>query len=90
MFYRLRKVKPKINIPNGWWCMPPEPVPADPGWDDAPARYAAEPELALAADAAVGPDDCYAGASDAELAGVLSAWDRRGSQPLPSFQAGSE
>ena len=34
------------------------------------------PELALAADAAVGPDDCYEGASDAELAGVLCAWDR--------------
>ncbi len=24
--------------------MPPEPVPADPGWDDDPSRYAAEPE----------------------------------------------
>ena len=34
------------------------------------------PELALAADAAVGPDDCFDGASDAELAGVLAAWDR--------------
>ena len=21
-------------MPNGWWYMPPEPVPADPGWDD--------------------------------------------------------
>jgi hypothetical protein len=34
------------------------------------------PELALAADAVVGPEDCYDGASDAELAGVLCAWDR--------------
>ena len=34
------------------------------------------PELALAADAAAGPDDCFEGASDAELAGVLCAWDR--------------
>ena len=24
--------------------MPLEPVPADPGWDDDPARHAAEPE----------------------------------------------
>ena len=21
-------------VPNGWWHMPPEPVPADPGWDE--------------------------------------------------------
>src|SRR6478672_619860 len=21
-------------MPNGWWYMPPEPVPADPGWDE--------------------------------------------------------
>ena len=34
------------------------------------------PELAVAADAAAGPDDCFAGVSDAELAGVLCAWDR--------------
>ena len=34
------------------------------------------PELALAADAAAGPDDCFEGASDAELAGVLAAWER--------------
>ncbi len=34
------------------------------------------PELALLADAAAGDDDSYAGASDDELAGVLSAWDR--------------
>ena len=34
------------------------------------------PELALSADAAAGDDDRYEGASDAELAGVLAAWDR--------------
>ncbi len=34
------------------------------------------PDLAVLADAAAGPDDAYAGASDAELTGVLSAWDR--------------
>ena len=37
---------------------------------------AACPELALSADAAAGDDDRYEGASDAELAGVLAAWDR--------------
>ena len=44
IFYRSRRVKFKINIPNGWWCMPPRPVPADPGWDDDPARCVPEPE----------------------------------------------
>ena len=24
----------EIIMPNGWWYMPPEPVPADPGWDE--------------------------------------------------------
>jgi Domain of unknown function (DUF222) len=34
------------------------------------------PGLALAADAAAGDDDSFAGVSDAELLGVLCAWDR--------------
>ena len=34
------------------------------------------PDLAVLADAAAGGDDAYDGASDAELAGVLGAWDR--------------
>ena len=34
------------------------------------------PDLAMFADAAAGPDDAYAGASDDELVGVLCAWDR--------------
>ena len=34
------------------------------------------PELALFADAAAGAHDCFAGASDDELTGVLRAWDR--------------
>ena len=33
-------------------------------------------DLAMLADAAAGPDDTYDGASDDELVGVLSAWDR--------------
>jgi hypothetical protein len=37
---------------------------------------AACPGLALSADAAAGEDDSYAGVSDDELLGVLSAWDR--------------
>jgi hypothetical protein len=32
--------------------------------------------LALAADAVAGEDDRFGGASDAELVGVLCAWDR--------------
>ncbi len=34
------------------------------------------PDLVMLADAAAGPDDTYAGASDDELIGVLCAWDR--------------
>jgi hypothetical protein len=34
------------------------------------------PDLVMLADAAAGPDDIYAGASDDELIGVLCAWDR--------------
>ncbi|MBV9207475.1 MAG: DUF222 domain-containing protein, partial [Actinobacteria bacterium] len=34
------------------------------------------PELAVLADRAAGAGDCFAGASDDELAGVLCAWDR--------------
>ncbi len=34
------------------------------------------PDLAMLADQAAGPDDTYAGVSDDELIGVLSAWDR--------------
>src|SRR5690348_18238148 len=33
-------------IPNGWWQMPPEPVPADPGWDDDPAWSRPDPMTA--------------------------------------------
>ena len=32
--------------------------------------------LAVAADAAAGEDGCFAGVSEAELVGVLGAWDR--------------
>src|SRR6516225_5701871 len=35
-----------INIPNGWWYMPPEPAPADPGWDDDPAWSRPDPMTA--------------------------------------------
>jgi Domain of unknown function (DUF222) len=31
-------------MPNGWWYMPPEPVPADPGWDDDLAWLDRDPE----------------------------------------------
>ena len=36
----------EFNIPNGWWYMPPEPVPADPGWDDDPAWLDRDPATA--------------------------------------------
>src|SRR5690348_14521158 len=31
-------------MPNGWWSMPPEPVPADPGWDEDLAWLDRDPE----------------------------------------------
>jgi Domain of unknown function (DUF222) len=30
-------------MPNGWWYMPPEPVPEDPWWDDDPAWLDQDP-----------------------------------------------
>jgi len=36
--------EPKDQYPERTWFMPPEPVPADPGRDEDPARYAAEPD----------------------------------------------
>jgi len=30
------KIKVKVIHPNGWWCMPQEPVPEDPGRDEDP------------------------------------------------------
>ena len=31
-------------MPNGWCSMPPEPVPADPGWDEDLAWLDRDPE----------------------------------------------
>ena len=36
----------KSIIPNGWWYMPPEPVPAEPEWDDDPAWTRPDPMTA--------------------------------------------
>src|SRR5690349_14850537 len=33
-------------MPNGWWYMPPEPVPAEPEWDDDPAWTRPDPMTA--------------------------------------------
>ena len=41
MFDNISKFKFKFNIPNGCGCMPQESAPADPGWDEDPARRAA-------------------------------------------------
>ena len=49
--------------------MSSEPVPADPGWDDDPARYAAEPEGPWWRDEEEPPD----GLTVAELAEVREA-----------------
>src|SRR4029077_9064205 len=34
----------EIIMPNGWCPMPPEPVPADPGWDEDLAWLDRDPE----------------------------------------------
>ena len=36
-------VKFKVNIPNGRWCMHPEPAPADRGRDEDPVSGVPEP-----------------------------------------------
>src|SRR5882724_7996594 len=33
-------------VPNGWWYVPPEPVPAEPEWDDDPAWTRPDPMTA--------------------------------------------
>jgi hypothetical protein len=33
-------------MPNGWWYMPPEPVPVEPEWDDDPAWSRPDPMTA--------------------------------------------
>src|SRR5215467_2841036 len=40
-------------MPNGWWYMPPEPVPADPGWDDDPAWLDRDPMTAAEREASL-------------------------------------
>jgi hypothetical protein len=40
------RIEIKIFNPNGWWYMPPEPVPAEPEWDDDPAWSRPDPMTA--------------------------------------------
>jgi len=44
-------------MPNGWWYMPPEPVPADPGWDEDLAWLERDPERETWLDRAREHDD---------------------------------
>src|SRR5256714_5017045 len=47
----------EIITPNGWWSMPPEPVPADPGWDEDLAWLDRDPERETWLDRAREHDD---------------------------------
>src|SRR6266516_3510110 len=47
----------EIIMPNGWWYMPPEPVPADPGWDEDLAWLDRDPEREVWLDRAREHDD---------------------------------
>src|SRR2546423_7482551 len=47
----------EIITPNGWWSMPPEPVPADPGWDEDLAWLDRDPERECWLDRAREHDD---------------------------------
>ena len=40
-------------MPNGWWYMPPEPVPAEPEWDDDPAWTRPDPMTAAEREASL-------------------------------------
>ncbi|HET9079474.1 MAG TPA: hypothetical protein VFO01_03005, partial [Trebonia sp.] len=44
-------------MPNGWWYMPPEPVPADPGWDEDLTWLDRDPERQTWLDRAREHDD---------------------------------
>src|SRR5690348_5078500 len=44
-------------MPNGWWYMPPQPVPADPGWDEDLAWLDRDPERETWLDRARERDD---------------------------------
>src|SRR5579871_5373685 len=40
-------------MPNGWWYMSPEPVPAEPGWDDDLAWLDRDPMTAAEREASL-------------------------------------
>ena len=71
----------EIIMPNGWWYMPPEPVPADPGWDEDLASLDRDPEREVWLDRAREHDDPpleeeyadYAPLTEEELAGIREA-----------------
>src|SRR5262249_56475068 len=42
-------------MPNGWWYMPPDPVPAEPEWDDDPAWTRPDPMTAAELEAGLDP-----------------------------------
>jgi hypothetical protein len=72
-------------IPNGWWHMPPEPVPAEPEWDDDPAWTRPDPMTAAELEAGLdrvcehdeppGPDESgdFEPFTAEELAGIREA-----------------
>src|SRR5215475_14533591 len=70
-------------MPNGWWYMSPEPVPADPGWDEDLAWLDRDPERETWLDRAREHDDPpgpepegyqdYASLTEEELAGIEDA-----------------
>src|SRR5256885_449287 len=66
-------------MPNGWWYMPPEQVPADPGWDEDLTWLDGDPELETWLDRArehdepPGEDEEYAPLSVEELAEIEEA-----------------
>ena len=68
-------------MPNGWWSMPPEPVPADPGWDEDLAWLDCDPERDTWLDRAREHDDPpqeqdyedFPALTDEELAGIEDA-----------------
>src|SRR6476659_9934047 len=68
-------------MPNGWWYMPPEPVPADPGWDEDLAWLDRDPERdcwldrAREHDEPPGPEEYedYAPLTEEELAEIGEA-----------------
>ena len=65
-------------MPNGWWYMPPEPVPADPGRDDDPAWSRPDPMTQQEREAWLARDLARAAAHNPKTTWCVTITDDKG------------